>query len=222
MNDLLWKAIRHFAGSGNPGPRPSGNELDAGDLPPSVRVSLNPSRRARRDLARRGYGSTRCFLALPSLTSPRWLFPLENSRSQQAGLDIYKPYARGARILKGLLAAMAGTRCQGWGLPRLLVASRNVLPLESLVREVTGECQPVFALSLSTEMRFQKLTVQVMRSRGEILGYIKLPLTDAAAERVRGADQHHRTHRRHREQADRAALSYPERAEDPRSDYCAD
>jgi hypothetical protein len=54
-----------------------------------------------------------------------------------------------------------------------------------LVREVTGECQPVFALSLSTETRFQKLTVQVMRTGGKILGYIKLPLTDAAAGRVR-------------------------------------
>jgi hypothetical protein len=81
---------------------------------------------------------------------------------------------------------MVGARFQGLGLPRVLVASRSVLPLEDLVREVTGECQPVFALSLSTETRFQKLSVQVMRPGGEILGYIKLPLTDAAAERVRG------------------------------------
>ena len=185
MNNLLWKAIHHFAGSGNPGPRPSGNDFDAGDLPTSVRVSLNPSKRSRKDLARRGYASARCFLALPSLTSPRWLFPLEDGRSRQAGLEIYKPYARGARILKGLLTAVVGARCQGLALPRLLVASRSVLPLEDLVREVTGECQPVFALSLSTETRFQKLTVQVMRTGGTILGYIKLPLTNAAAGRVR-------------------------------------
>jgi hypothetical protein len=67
----------------------------------------------------------------------------------------------------------------------VLVASRGPLPLEALVREVTGESQPVFALSLGTALRFRKLTVQVMRPSGEILGYIKLPLTDAAAERVR-------------------------------------
>src|ERR1019366_5796445 len=135
MNNLLWKAIHHFAGSGNPGPRPSGNDFDAGDLPTSVRVSLNPSKRSRKDLARRGYASARCFLALPSLTSPRWLFPLEDGRSRQAGLEIYKPYARGARILKGLLTAVVGARCQGLALPRLLVASRSVLPLEDMVRE---------------------------------------------------------------------------------------
>jgi hypothetical protein len=34
-------------------------------------------------------------------------------------------------------------------------------------------------------VRFRKLTVQVMRPEGEILGYVKLPLTEGAAERVR-------------------------------------
>jgi len=165
---------------------PSGNDFGTHDLPPSIRISFNPSRRARKDLARQGYATAHCFLTLPSLTSPRWFFPLEDGRSRQAGLEIYKPYARGARILKGLLTAMLGARLQAPGMPRLLVASRSVLPLEDLVREVTGECRPVFALSLSHETRFQKLTVQVMRSRGEILGYIKLPLTEAAGERVRG------------------------------------
>jgi hypothetical protein len=87
--------------------------------------------------------------------------------------------------LKALLTTMVAARCQGFAPHRVLVASRGALPLEALVREVTGECQPVFSLSLGTETRFRKLTVQVMRPEGEILGYIKLPLTDAAAERVR-------------------------------------
>jgi len=80
---------------------------------------------------------------------------------------------------------MVAARCHGFVLPRMLVASRAALPVEALVREVTGECQPVFALSLGTESRFRKLALQVMRPSGEILGYIKLPLTDAAVERVR-------------------------------------
>jgi hypothetical protein len=40
-------------------------------------------------------------------------------------------------------------------------------------------------LSLGTPNRFRKLTIQVMRPNGEILGYIKLPLTEEATERVR-------------------------------------
>jgi Phosphotransferase enzyme family len=53
------------------------------------------------------------------------------------------------------------------------------------VGKVTGERQPVFSLSVGTESPFRKLTVQVMRPDGEILGYIKLPLTETAVQRVR-------------------------------------
>jgi hypothetical protein len=86
--------------------------------------------------------------------------------------------------MKGLLKAMVAAHCQRFAPHRVLVASKGPLPLEALVREVTGECQPVFSLLVGTEVRFRKLTVQVMRPEGEILGYIKLPLTDAGVERV--------------------------------------
>jgi hypothetical protein len=80
---------------------------------------------------------------------------------------------------------MVAARCQSFVPHKLLVASRGALPLEALVQEVTGEGETVFALSLGTPNRFRKLTIQVMRPDGEILGYIKLPLTEAATERVR-------------------------------------
>lgn len=127
----------------------------------------------------------RHFAVLPSPTSPRWLFPLGNGRRAREGLRIYAPYATAARILKGLLTVMVAARCQGFIPHKLLVASRSALPLEALVQEVTGEGETVFALSLGTPNRFRKLTIQVMRPDGEILGYIKLPLTEAATERVR-------------------------------------
>jgi hypothetical protein len=183
--DLLQTAIDQLVGTGNQGAAPSGNEVQPGDLPATVMVSLNPSRSVKADLTRQGYATTRGFFVLPSLTSPRWLFPLGNGRCARAGLQIYEPYTKAARILKGLLTTMVAARFLRFAAHRVLVASRGALPLETLVREITGECQPVFALSLGTEMRFRKLTVQVMRPDGEILGYIKLPLTDAAAERVR-------------------------------------
>ena len=185
MNDLLRKAIHQFAASGNHGAAPSVNGSQPGALAASVVVSLNPSNSTKNDMASQGYTWARSFVALPSLTSPRWLFPSGNGRSALEALQIYKPYARAARMLKGLLTTLVAAHCQGLAPHRVLVASRGPLPLEALVREVTGECQPVFALSLGTEIRFRKLTVQVMRPDGEILGYIKLPLTDAAVERVR-------------------------------------
>jgi hypothetical protein len=54
-----------------------------------------------------------------------------------------------------------------------------------LVRDVTGESRPVFVLSLGTPGCYRKLTIQVMRPSGEILGYVKLPLTEAAGQHVR-------------------------------------
>ncbi len=67
----------------------------------------------------------------------------------------------------------------------MLVAAKEPLALENLIWDVTGEAQPTFALSLGSPGAYRKLTVQVMRPNGEILGYIKLPLTAAATQRVR-------------------------------------
>ncbi len=185
MIDLLQTAIDQLFGTGNHRAVYSRNESSTGDLPASVVVSLNPSKSLKANLTRQGYATTRWFFVLPSLTSPRWLFPLGNKRCALEGLEIYKPYARTARILKCLLTTMVAAHYPGFAPHRVLVASRGPLPLEALVREVTGECQPVFSLLVGTEVRLRKLTVQVMRPDGKILGYIKLPLTDAAVERVR-------------------------------------
>jgi hypothetical protein len=163
----------------------SGNDLPGGDAFAGVLVCSNPAKRLRRDLAHRGYSRARWFFVLPSPASPRWLIPLGNGHGTREGLEIYKPYATGARVLKSLLTLMVATRCQRLAPHKVLVASSGSLPLEALVREVTGEGEAVFALSLGTPNRFRKLTIQVMRPDGEILGYIKLPLTEAATERVR-------------------------------------
>jgi len=185
MNDLLWKAIHKVAGMGS---STSGDtrkrELEASSSR-RVRVSLNPTEKQREDLFRRGFGHARTYLALPSVTSPRWLFPLENGHSPWAGLRVYGPCTCRARVMKTLLAALVASRCQAFLPHRLLVASPGSLAVEDLVREVTGDEDPVFALSLSTEKHFRKLTMQVMCPNGEVRGYIKLPLTDAAGERVR-------------------------------------
>lgn len=163
----------------------AGNEPSQGTRPPSVLVSLNPSNSARSNFASQGYTNTQVFFVLPSLNSPRWLFPLGDGHSTLGGLQIYMPYAKGGRILKGLLTTLVVARCQWFASHRVLVVSRGDLPLEGLVREVTGERHPVFSLSVGAESPFRKLTVQVMRPDGEILGYIKLPLTEAAVQFVR-------------------------------------
>jgi hypothetical protein len=64
---------------------------------------------------------------------------------------------------------------------------RYLLPLglKALVTNVTGERNPAFAMILGKPGKYRKLTIQVMRSGGETLGYIKLGLTKPAGGRVR-------------------------------------
>jgi hypothetical protein len=88
-------------------------------------------------------------------------------------------------MLKATATGFIKAGWNGWGRPRVLIASRQRLPLEKLVSEVTGEPELTFAMSIGFGGNFRKLTVQVMRPNGAILGYIKFPLTEAATERIR-------------------------------------
>jgi thiamine kinase-like enzyme len=110
---------------------------------------------------------------------------LGDTQQMLVGSQIYVPYAPTARLLKAMFLRVTKAGWKGWGCGELLVASKGPLPLEVMVRDVTGESEPTFAMSLGFGGNFRKLAVQVMRPNGEILGYIKLPLTEAATERVR-------------------------------------
>lgn len=148
-------------------------------------VLKNPPRGALVELASQGYTHSRAFSILPWGRAPRWLLPLGDFHRTLEGFRIYTPYATTGRFLKTTVVWLIKAGWNGWGWPRVLVASRGPLPLEALVREVTGEQEPSFAMSLGVGGRFCKLTMQVMRPNGEILGYVKLPLTKAATQRVR-------------------------------------
>ncbi len=114
-----------------------------------------------------------------------WLLPLGDRRVLLRASEVYTPYAARGCVLKGILVRLIRAGWNGWGCQRVLVASKAPLPIESLVAEVTRESRPRFALSVGAPGRFQKMTVQAMRGDGEILGYLKVPLTTPAVERVR-------------------------------------
>jgi hypothetical protein len=143
------------------------------------------SAETERLLENRGYSQLYRFAVLPSRRRPKWILPDPSGRRGIDGFQLYVPYSRAARWAKVLVVRM---RAMGWGRwfrHHLLIASQRALPIEGLVRETTGEAGPVFSLSLGTPGTFQKLTVQVMRDDGSILGYVKMPLTDAAEKRLR-------------------------------------
>ena len=184
-NNQLFQALRQFAGPGNFRSLQSQEVSRRTEEAETPVLVLNPSKTVSTDLVRRGYTNTHRFLALPSHSAPRWLLPLGNLHWTISGAEIYAPYARKARMMKGLLTALIRTGWSGWTRDRVLITSREPLPINALVTEVTGERHPVFALSLGNRIAIRKLTVQVMRPDGEVLGYIKLPLTSSAIDRIR-------------------------------------
>jgi len=136
------------------------------------------------DLIQQGYAHIHRFVVLPSREAPRWVLPTNDAQQIAEAFQIYQPYTMKARMLKRLLS---GAIKIGWIRrlhPRLLVASINPLPLERLVTELTGERRPSFALSLGTATRYSKVTVQVSRSDGVRIAYIKFPLTEGAITHV--------------------------------------
>lgn len=123
------------------------------------------------------------FAVLPSRQEPRYLVPLGDSRTTLEGFRVYTPYAFGERLWRGLLAQIVKTGWSGWAMHSLYVG--EPLGLKALVTNVTGERHPAFAMLLGAPGKYRKLTIQVMRSGGETLGYIKLGLTTPAGDRVR-------------------------------------
>lgn len=143
-----------------------------------TRYSLAPAE------ARGGSESAREeFTLLPSRKAPRWMLPVGDPAATLSGLRIYAPYQRKAQMLKGLLWAATHARLIRFAGERIVL--QRPFPVDTLVYSLTGERQPVYAFSFGAPGPYCKFTIQVMRPNGESLGYMKVPLTIRAANRIR-------------------------------------
>lgn len=161
----LQQALRQFIGSTQAGSVET--RLDGGGH------ANGPGLRVRR------------FAVLPSAQDARWLMSLQNSSCARESWRIYTPFKFRAQVLKRVCLQIARTGWTGWARFPLSICSADLLPIEALVSDFSGEADPVFAVALGTPGRFRKLTVQAMRRDGTILGYLKLPLSASADARVR-------------------------------------
>ena len=178
--------LDHFTGRARPLVSKSPGEIfDLTEQVVSALVYESPPGKVGEELATKGYAHSHWFAILPSCKVPRLLLPLGNTYRMLEGFQIYMPFAPIARVMKALAIRAIEAGWSGRGRRRVLVATEQPLPLERLVTKASGEREPVFALSLGTPGACRKLTLQVMHPDGGILGYIKLPLTEAATERVR-------------------------------------
>lgn len=186
LEGTLEMALRCFLGCADNKALPTVESLvvNAKTQPPAV-ISWNPSHSTMEYINRLGYRRIHRFAVLPSRQSARWIVPQGDGREKRPGfLHFYTPFSTKARIWKHLVVRMMSAGMLGW-LRGLVIASKDQLPLERLVAEITGHERATLAFSLGIAGPFKKMTVQVMSPTGETLGYIKVPLGDKADNRVR-------------------------------------
>jgi hypothetical protein len=125
------------------------------------------------------------FAAVPAANSMKWLVPSDNKRAALRGFQSYSPFAFRGRVLKQLLISATRLGLLPSVSTEVRITSDVPLELEELVKRVTGESAPAFCVTVGTATRFQKLTIQVLHRDGKPLAFIKLPMTAAAAGRIR-------------------------------------
>lgn len=130
-------------------------------------------------------GEGQCFAIIPSPAQARYLLPVGNPRCIVNGLSMATPSVRWGRILSSLLSGLVNAGWNGWGREKIVIPEDQLAPLTRLIREITGEAAPVFAVFLGRPGRYRKLTVQAMSRQGNVLGFLKLPLTGMANDRIR-------------------------------------
>lgn len=186
MRPSLLQALEILFGTTLKVVRAEGGSTDLDKLGSSPVFSVSPSGKLTNILKSKGYTHFRHFAVLPSKHMPRWLLPIGiKSGTTLVGTRVYLPQKWVPRALKNVLVRMIRMGWDGWSRSEILIASRGPLPLELLTTAITHEDNPTFALSFGRRLAVRKLSVQVMRADGEILGYMKLLLVEAATGRVR-------------------------------------
>ena len=125
------------------------------------------------------------YAVLPSSSQQRWLVPAGNRALALSGLDVYQPYGVLGGAIKRALAVSIRCGLNLYARKTLGVSAADAGALRRLIENVTGERDCGFALLIGNFGRYRKATIQVMTPAGDVLGYLKVPLTSEADERVR-------------------------------------
>jgi hypothetical protein len=123
------------------------------------------------------------FAVLPSVSRPRLLLPVDCRRAASQGLNMYHDESLRGRLRTALARALIRIGPRRYCRKAIGFRSGPGF-IGSLVRATMGE-DAVCAVWLGNPDRFWKIIVQVMRRSGEIIGYLKVPMTAESEQRVR-------------------------------------
>ena len=113
-----------------------------------------------------------------------FLLPLDNRRVFARALEIYPAQSRKARLGKVGLRLLSRLGLKGPGLPRVRLEAQPGSVFQTL-KQVFGQEDLVFAVSLGTPGPHRKPVVQVMTPEGEVLGYAKVGWNEATRALVK-------------------------------------
>ncbi|MEW6053098.1 MAG: phosphotransferase [Nitrospirota bacterium] len=107
---------------------------------------------------------------LPSVKNPRWIVPVFDKKLFISSLALYQPSLLRAKILKQLAILTARGGFTNIGKKPAVYFRKN----DDAIKKIFGRDDLYYAIFLGTEGCHKKITIQVMNSGGDILGYIKV------------------------------------------------
>ena len=135
-----------------------------------------------REFRLHGYEIVRRFVVLPSRADPQFLLPYDNRHAAADALRSYTFYSRRLRRVATATAAALGWPCMRGNI--VLVASRRRSRFEVIAQLAAGETELEAAIYFGAPGLFRKICVRWMRSDGEAVSHLKMPITPEANARV--------------------------------------
>ncbi len=128
---------------------------------------------------------SKTFAALPSAADARLLVPIGARRCAVSALDSYCPNTRRSQLLKQVTLALVRVGWHGGAQQHVELPFHPSGAVPRLLKDLLGESELTFALLIGSPGALRKCVLQAMRPNGDVLAYVKVPLTEAAGESVR-------------------------------------
>lgn len=147
-------------------------------------VAVNCRGLSERSLRAAGFAYARHVAVVPNLEHARWLVPLDSPAVASAGLSLYTPSRRSAKLKRLAARAAMRARLPIWYRDHLWIAQREMPPLEASLRRLFPGEEVRIALSSGAPegARNRKASALVIAPNGKMLAFAKLARSPIARE----------------------------------------
>ena len=139
-------------------------------------VAINSPGVTTRQLEAAGFTYARRFAVVPGLANARWFASIDSGRAAAGSLSVYTPARKSAHVKKALARVAARLNLPGWYRDQIVIASRELPPLERKLRELfPGEAIRIGLSSGAPELALnRKASAAIMAESGRVIGFAKI------------------------------------------------